>query len=333
MCCLVPDAECFADITHVDPIGTCNNILAFKWLKFIIITIMVLAFIANSGCFVSWVYDGKTEWKSKHVLGCCLNAADFLMSVYIGIIVAADSIYNNNVGYIALAWKRSITCLLASAMCLYSIQMSILITVLIAVDRFICIVVNPFRKKSFTYQISIILALTVWIVALLAIILAFLIATPDITNSACIAIGTSLSLKYSILLLCLNATVFSLLCILYVMLLCTVVKSNRINKSTSNMSKIIFKLGVVLFSNFAVCFIISIFSIMSLSNFSFFPSLETLVGILFFPVNSLMNPLIYWPNTSQARHLLVEIVALLHNILVAIMQYGKRTIKRYINKR
>ena len=259
---------------------------------------MILVAIANIRCLVLWVHDGQCGWKSKHVLGCCLNTADCLMAVYLAMLVTEDSIYHNDVGFVALHWKTSTICLSSGVICLLSVEMSTMITLLIAVDRVICIVITPFRRKGFTLKTAVITAMTVWVVTLVTFSVAFQVTPPHITNSACIIVGSSLSLKFSILLLTYNSLLFTILCILYAILAQTVVKTS-LNKDTRKVRKMILKLGGILLTNFLAWMIISILSILSIAGSSLYPSLETLLGILLFPLNALVNPLIYKPDPQK----------------------------------
>ena len=89
------------------------------------------------------------------------------MFLYIAIIFIEDSVYQGDVGYVALYWKESKACLAGGALCLLSLEMSTVATLLIACDRFICIVVTPFRKKGFTLTSAGSLNIIMWCAHLL----------------------------------------------------------------------------------------------------------------------------------------------------------------------
>ena len=59
------------------------------------------------------------------------------------------------------------------------------------------------------------------------------------------------------------------------------------------------KLGAVLVTNLLVWFIITLLSIMSFTGNSLYPSIEAVVGMCLLPVNAMINPLMYKPNTPE----------------------------------
>ena len=209
ICCLKARIQCFSHI-KTDIIGTCHNILAFSWLKVGIILFIILITMANAACFALWKYDSRGAWKAKHVLGCNLNAADSLMSIYLIIIMIMDSIFHKDIAYVALKWKLSAQCLLAGATCLFSIEMSIIFNLMIAVDRFICIVIRPFSKKGMTLKASLVVSASLWVVMLAIFSLTFVFARPQLTNSVCIIIGSSLPFSHSLMQFDIQCNVCSL---------------------------------------------------------------------------------------------------------------------------
>ena len=298
MCCLKTNIDCFYNGNINDAPALCGTILAHLWSNIIIPFALVVVVVTNYSCFSLWINDGRKKWKAKHMLGCCLNIADALMSVYLVIIITADGVYHGNAGFVALHWNESWPCAVGGLICLLSVEMSTTMTLLIAIDRFVCIVVTPFHRQGFSLPITVLISSLMLIFTLVLLLLVFILAPPTYTTSICIPLGSSVSKLFSLLLLAYNLILFLTLCTLYTLLFVAIVKMS-INKSLRKMQQMLMKLGGIFITNFFVWFCITVLSVMSVTGNSVKPSIETAVGITLLPVNALVNPLIYKPDTPD----------------------------------
>ena len=173
-----------------------------------------------------------------------------------------------------------------------SVQVSTGATTLIAIDRFICIVLKPFQKYGFTTQISVLLVVLSWIVGAVLPISSALYSNKNMANSACILIGESLSTTFSILYICMNFILFIGLTIVYVKIMKKVTQSSQITKSSGKSTNVSLRLGGVLVTNFGACISISTLALIYLVPVSMPPSVGAIVSLVLFPLNSMINPLI-----------------------------------------
>ena len=102
MCCLRPDVRCEYDTQDVASVGSCTSLLASLWLQVVLTFIAVFVLLANVFRGMSWIEEGKLEWKSRHILSCGLNLADSLMAVYLATILTVNIVHYNNVSFVAL---------------------------------------------------------------------------------------------------------------------------------------------------------------------------------------------------------------------------------------
>ena len=124
MCCLRPRLRCLYEVKYAASVNDCTSILGSLWLPVVILFILVVVVLTNVSCLMLLIVDGKSVWKAKHVLTCCLILADSLMAVYLALISAINIKYNNNVSFIVLKWKGSVLCATSALIFLLSFEMS-----------------------------------------------------------------------------------------------------------------------------------------------------------------------------------------------------------------
>lgn len=214
------------------------------------------------------------------------------MIIYLSILITVNSIYKGNIGYVALKWKSSTICKLIGSIIMLSVEVSTLATALIAIDRFICIVITPFKKVGFETGPAIISIIVSWICGAILPVLSVLLSGTFITNSACIVLGDSISMLFSILYIIFNSIIFICLTVVYLAVLKTVVKSSQVSKSHDKSAQVTLRLGAVILTNFVAWFTISILSILSMFHVSMPASIESVVALVILPVNSFLNPII-----------------------------------------
>ena len=98
------------------------------------------------------------------------------------------------------------------------------------------------------------------------------------------------------------------------------------------MSKLILRLGGIMFTNFIAWLVIGITSMLSVSGRALFPSLESLLAILILPLNSLLNPLIYKPALNDIEVAVLVELKLVAGQIVACIYMGWKNVKSYLVK-
>jgi leucine-rich repeat-containing G protein-coupled receptor 7 len=293
-CCTMQHVDCQAELKNNDVIGSCQNILAYSFLIGWVYLCMILTFLANIASLVWWLFSSRYEINTKSILSCNLNVADCLMAVYLGVVAVADVHYRNNVGYVALQWKYSSLCQAAGGILLLSVEASTLSTLLIALDRFVLIVLRPFEKRGLHLKTAISGTISCWVLAVALPVVLLNIYQGPIKNSACIFTSSSLPPSYAISLLVINTILFLFLLVVYILILHSTLITLKESLSKRKISpKMLLRLGIIIFSNFIAGFTISMLSMMSLFGLSLFPSQEATFGLILFPINAFINPLIY----------------------------------------
>ena len=142
-------------------------------------------------------------------LQCSLNVADMSLGIYLAMIILSNHMYAGDVIFLVVFWEKTALCVLAGILFMTSVLASNLATMLMALDRFLCIVVWPFKRRGFSTKQSVISLITGWCIDMLLPILASVLSSQSVSNSACIPIGgESASVTFSSIYIALNSLIF-----------------------------------------------------------------------------------------------------------------------------
>ena len=179
-----------------------------------------------------------------------------------------------------------------------SVSTSNMSTLILAVDRFICIVMKPFQKYGFTIkQCTVAMCFGHMIIIIPPIIVSILLG--NIENVLCIPVGNSIPLPFSILYFTCSTITFSTIAVLYTAIMSKVKHSPQLGESKKGSLNVLLRLGAVVVTNF-----IPSMTIASLSLTSWVPYVsgsfpESNVAFFLFPLNSSLNPLLNTLTTSK----------------------------------
>ena len=176
--------------------------------------------------------------------------------------------------------------------------MSNVTTMLIAIDRFLCIVYRTFQSFGFTKQQCIGVLVASWFAGLLLPLLSAFLSDNSITNSACILLGGSINVTLSIAYAAVYMLVFACTTCAYASIANNVGQSRKLHKSQVNTFNVLFRLGAVAVTNFLVSTTVTTLSLLAVVTYVP-PSLEAMLAFLLFPLNSCLNPIINTVTTKQ----------------------------------
>jgi hypothetical protein len=299
-CCLVPGVMCKSDLTSADITGSCQEIISHGAMNYVLWIYVILCAVTNIVSFVWTLLQSRKEVKSVHILGCHLNVADGLIAVYLMCLLVVDIVFKGDVGYVAFRWKHSILCHILSFFIMLSVQLSTMSTLLLAYDRFLIIVWHPFERRGMTVCAVLIAIAVCWCVSVILPIVSISLNQHGVLNNACILVGKSLTLPYSVTYFVFNCAIFLMILGMYISVVNTLHKSTCITKSQQvSLTPIVLRLGVIVLTNFICWLTMVIVGLMSLSGSPLASSLESSVSLVIFPLNSFINPMINTFSTKQ----------------------------------
>ena len=148
LCCIVPaKVTTCSPAPELDSASSCENILAHTSLR-IIVWIMAIAAFTGNILVIIVNYCSKDHKISKATEFYFSNLAisDFLMSIYLFIIGIGDTLYRNRYAQYAEEWLDSPVCALASFLICTSSLMSVVMMLLISIDRYM-VISHPLLPK------------------------------------------------------------------------------------------------------------------------------------------------------------------------------------------
>ena len=192
-CCFLRKGMCFPKESK-SPFLSCGRMLPFNVLRFGIWIVSTFAIVANvMGILVRCKHRRQTD-KVQFLIITNLSIADFLMGVYLIILLSVDLYYTDYFPSHSKFWRNSTLCKITGSLSVLSSEASVFFITLISIDRFICIK-YPY-KKYLCGKKSICMILSVlWIIALFISIATYLLSGADLDfySASEICVGLPLS--------------------------------------------------------------------------------------------------------------------------------------------
>ena len=288
-CCMFNlNVSCISDIQGTVSYATdCGNIITHVVIVILLYFYGIGNVLLNSYAFFSQIKSVKVQ---QALLHCSLNIADGLMGIYVFTLIVFNHLYQGEGANVAMVWKRSTLCHAISFIAMSSLLMSKVSTLMIALDRLVCIVVRPFERCGFSTKQSVI-AVVVGLCVGLPIPTTNIVFSDTELNNICILIGSSSSLVLSIIFLVSHTILFILITLVYGIILYVIVKSAKLSRSQTLLVKAHIRIGVILVSYFVASTTVLILS--ALRFYIQIPStIESIIVCMLVPLNSCLNPLI-----------------------------------------
>ena len=317
MCCLTENhVQCTSDVKSRDRFFSCSDVMHNEFLHVLTYLYAATSIMLNA-VSLAWHLHGQKAVVIR-LLNVKLDFADALISVYLFMILGAHYFYRGNIEYVAMHWKKSLLCRAAGTFMMVSTSMSNIATLLISVDRCICIVFQPFKKRGFTLSQALICLAAVYSLSVLPLSLMSMQSTKAIENSVCLMVGSSMQWLFSVTYICCNFLVFTFTSAECIAVIITIINSHKITtKSRDKSTRVILRLSAVVLTNFIPSMAITFLSIASLAAVNIPASIEANIAYFLFPINSCLNPVINTITTQEfLQHATVNAIASKFNSFV-----------------
>ena len=305
LCCIVPAkiTSC-SPAPELDSTSSCENILAHVSLRVAIWIMAIAAFAGNLLVIMSnHCRNDHNLSKNTSLVFSNLAASDFLMSLYLFIIAIGDINYRNRYAQYAEEWLRSIACASASFLICTSSLMSVIMMLLISIDRYM-VTSNPFSTSDIRYKWTKIILISGWLFTGTFVAIPIIMSinqTGDLRlhefSSICSPsnINNTFFAVWIIVFVGTQVIFWILTAIFYIMLLKAVDKSRRSVQSSAQSRNfaIAIRLSLILITDLITWLPVYVFfaSTLIYGELNIF-TLQFAI-ILAIPLNSAINPYIY----------------------------------------
>ena len=296
-----------------DPFHPCYDIIDYLWLRIGIWFVIVISLCGNVLVFTVFLYGAmKKSLTVPQLMIMNLAAADFCLGLYLLFIAAADLDTAGNYFNEWYDWERGSACKTAGFFAVLSSIASICILGLITFERMITIVFTFSGRKIMTRPRTSICLVIIWSIAVLFAILPIFEISSYTRVAICLPIDerSTKDKVYVAFILFLTGVVCFLICICYIILFV------RVKKTTTSLTareefKLALKIAVLVVTDFLVWIPIAVISLAGLFTG------DTIIGlqaskyllILVFPINSLINPVLYSVMQNAFRNQICEVMA------------------------
>lgn len=249
-----------------------------------------------------------------------LAAADFLMSIYLFIIAIGDQVYRDRYANFSEEWLTSPACIIASFLICTSGLMSVIMMLLISIDRYI-VTAYPFSGKNTRLKRARIALISAWSLTctFVAIPITMSINQPgDQRLYQFSSVCTPSNLRngffagWTILFVVIQFIFWIITLILYLKLLLAVRKSNRSVRSSaqSHDFAIAIRLLLILITDLFAWLPVYIIVVLAFAQGSLRIFILQFAVVLALPLNSAINPYIYTATGTACFHRLFHLIDL-----------------------
>ena len=176
-CCYVMKWVCFSEEPQSEFLS-CGRMLPYNIIRFGIWVVSILAVFGNVFSLVSRCKHWYKTNRVQFLIIANLSISDFLMGVYLIILLAADLYYSEYFPSHSELWRNSTLCKFAGSISILSSEASVFFITLISLDRFLC-VKYPQNQYLSTKTFTCIIISTIWLLAFVISITTFILTGID----------------------------------------------------------------------------------------------------------------------------------------------------------
>lgn len=316
-CCLasvqipLPFERCYPP---ADEISDCEDLMSsplqrsFLWIlgagALICNLAVIVARMGMRGSFLQERFHSADRVSSTLIIS--LGFADFLMGIYLIIIASVDQHYRGHYIEVSDIWRKSFLCKTCGFISTLSSEASVFTLVIITVERLICICF-PHSEYRFTMRFTYRLIAFSWVTAFIIALLP-LTVEPYFHDEFYARSGVCLALhltnshpagwEYSVaVFLVINFIAFVAIVICYLFMYRKIQSIRRQTRLITRHTREIrtgTRMSAVVLTNFVCWFPIILMGIIAMTGKLSIPAaVYSWTAVLFLPVNSALNPIIY----------------------------------------
>ena len=296
-----------------DELRPCDDIMGNIFLTVLSWIVAIVALVGNAIVFSVLLLSRRTLTVTKFLL-INLSFADLCLALYLFILVSASTHTQGSYYNYVKEWQYGGGCDLSGFIAIFSSQFSVLVLIVITVERYVAIVYAMHFHRRVQMIHARVAILVCWLIALILAILPLLGVNSYREVAICLPFRTTTKtdLGYIGFLLVMNVLLFIFVLISYIRMYC-IIKSPHLNGAQQrNDSDIAKRMALLVFTDFfcwapiAFVGLVSAFGSHTLLDIDVKKSKYLLV--IFFPINSLCNPFLYAVSTNSFKRDLLDVI-------------------------
>ena len=176
ICCLLPNQSTLCNTETIPPLfDSCDQRLMPSYPERTLLWVFsICAIMGNTYVIYVRCKAKNVRNQSQSILILNLAFSDLCMGIYMMIIACADLAYGREFVLFAEQWTSSGLCKFAGLLSFLSSEASVLLVVIISVDRLLCVAL-PYGKKRMTADVARQSSICVWVIVILLGITAIIL--------------------------------------------------------------------------------------------------------------------------------------------------------------
>ena len=308
----------------VDDFSTCTNILHHVIIRY---GAWLTAFVSlTENIFALFFFNTKTlkTSKKKQIHNMNRNSlmlSDVLMGIYFMALCLYDSRYAGNYVIIGTEWRHGWHCRVLSCISMLSFEMSLLMTLVMALERFfaVCFPLKNLVSNVLAMRVSI---ACVWLVGCVLSVLPNLnlyILAQGLNNALCVALISFNS--FSVWLIALMCSINTVVILMNALLYSSVIRVilNRKNNPVANQQRnskefsITVRIVCIIVANSSSWMILLFIGALQISGVLVNTKVFAICALFLLPINTVINPIFNFFTTTEFAQIIKRFKGQLNN--------------------
>ena len=301
LCCYVNILDCTPKFE--DEFASCSNILHHSSIKYTIYTIAIISIGFNSLAFfvIKLFFAEKTSRKIvSNIFRRHLLLSDALMGIVFLVLSIFDILYTGDFVMVGHLWRESIYCRMLSFMSMISLEMTLFMVLIIAVERFLAMCF-PFKNIHISVNSAWIMIMLQWFAAStvsLAPVLNLYFSTLGLNNAMCVAIlCIDLLSPWIVTFIYVTNTIVTVTNLVMYVGVIRVVRNMQHNKNFSQARRnrehsVTIRIILLIFTNSCCWLVLGTVGLLHINGIFISKTMFAGIATVVLPASSLLNPIL-----------------------------------------
>lgn len=289
-----------------DALRPCDDIMGNVFLTSISWLVSIIALLGNAMVFCVLILSRRTVSVTKYLL-INLSFADLILAFYLFILVSASGHTHGNYYNYVREWQYGGGCSLAGFLAVFSSQLSMLILVIITIERYFAIVYAMHFDRRMSKNHAMLCMAVAWGFSLMMAVLPLVGVNSYSDVAICLPFRTENGgdKAYIGLLLLVNLMFFIFVFSSYVRMFWVVRSPHLDNVPQRRDSEVAKRMGLLVFTDFfcwgPIAFVGLVSAFGGADALGVTVKNSKFLLVIFFPINALCNPFLYAVSTNSFK--------------------------------
>ena len=295
----VPDIQCSP---VPDAFNPCEDLMGSWWLRVAVWIVFIVALVMNLFVLLvarfsskAWM-DQRVDHSIERLLITNLVSADLCLAIFLGVLAAVDALTFGDYAKTAIYWQQGTWCNAAGFLSLFGMQLSVLILVLVNVERLhtIAFRLTPGGSSASENRLMLFMITLSWVYSAVIAIFPMVGFSSYNRVAICLPFEAESSKGHAFLtfLLISNGVFAFIVMIAYCGIIWTALKSQ--SSGRTELRRLARNIFIIVFVDFSCWLPIAVVGLSALYGNNLISTSSSKIFLVFvYPINCLANPILY----------------------------------------